>query len=136
MKRESSLTYKWFDQVWNKGNEAAIDELLDEQASIHGIEGITEKGSAGFKVFHSNFLKEFSNLAVNIGEVVAENGMESCHCDVTATQISSGRTVHFTGQTIVKIENGKIMESWNNFDFLFMYQQLGFALRSEAMPMG
>jgi predicted ester cyclase len=29
---------------------------------------------------------------------------------------------------IARIENGKIAEAWNNFDFLSMYQQLGMQL--------
>ncbi len=128
MKKESSLTYRWFDQVWNNGNENAIDEMLDDEAIVHGIEGITEKGPAGFKTFHRNFLNEFSNLVVEVVDVVAENNVESSHCRVTATHNTSGRMVNFSGQTTIKINNGKIVEGWNNFDFLSMYQQLGFTL--------
>jgi hypothetical protein len=29
---------------------------------------------------------------------------------------------------IARIENGKIAEAWNNFDFLSMYQRLGMQL--------
>jgi predicted ester cyclase len=41
---------------------------------------------------------------------------------------ASGQTVNFTGQTTIKVNDGKITEAWNNFDFLSMHQQLGFAL--------
>jgi predicted ester cyclase len=29
------------------------------------------------------------------------------------------------GMCIVRIEHGKIVEAWNNFDFMRLYQQLG-----------
>jgi hypothetical protein len=33
--------------------------------------------------------------------------------------------------TIVRIQHGKIVEAWNNFDFMTMFQQLG-ALQTVA----
>jgi predicted ester cyclase len=33
--------------------------------------------------------------------------------------------VEFTGMTIVRIRDGKIIEAWNNFDFMTMFQQVG-----------
>ncbi|HEX8177354.1 MAG TPA: ester cyclase [Pyrinomonadaceae bacterium] len=30
-----------------------------------------------------------------------------------------------SGMTIVRVENGKIAEAWNNFDFMSMFRQLG-----------
>ena len=41
--------------------------------------------------------------------------------------------VEFAGITIVRIRDGKIVEAWNNFDFMSMFQQLG-ALRLDAAP--
>jgi len=33
--------------------------------------------------------------------------------------------VDFTGMTIVRIKNGKIVEAWNNFDFMTLHRQVG-----------
>jgi predicted ester cyclase len=38
-----------------------------------------------------------------------------------ATQVP----VDFTGVAITRIKDGKIVEAWNNFDFMKMYKQLG-----------
>src|SRR5690606_19489571 len=40
----------------------------------------------------------------------------------------SGEKVQFTGMAIIRIKDGKIIEGWNNFDFLSMYKQAGFAM--------
>lgn len=37
----------------------------------------------------------------------------------------SHRTTEFTGMCIAVVRGGKIVEAWNNFDFLAMYSQLG-----------
>ena len=56
-------------------------------------------------------------------------------CTVTATHTGPGLTAaptnkpaSFTGMCIARIKDGKIVEGWNNFDFLSMYQQLGMQL--------
>lgn len=130
MQKQSTLTYRWFDEVWNQGIENAIDKYLDTDAVVHGIEGISEPGPEGFKIFYREFRREFSDINVEVEEVVAENGFESSRCKVTAKHTSSGQTVHFTGQTTIQVKNDKIQEGWNNFDFLSMYKQLGFSLTS------
>ena len=33
--------------------------------------------------------------------------------------------MEITGISIVRIKDGKIVEGWNNFDFMTMYKQLG-----------
>jgi predicted ester cyclase len=39
--------------------------------------------------------------------------------------------VNFTGIVITKFKDGKIIEGWNAFDFLKMYQQMGHRLVAE-----
>ena len=125
--RHQSLTYRWMEDVWNNGNEKAIDELLDENAVVHGIEGINERGPKGFKVFYQNFRQQLPKIHVEVEDVFSEGGYETSRCTVEGST-ATGQHVSFTGMTCVRIENNKIAEAWNNFDFLTMYQQLGFKI--------
>ena len=127
-KKLSTLSYRWFEEVWNQGMENSIDELLDRTATIHGIEGITEPGPQGFKIFYHTFRQGFTNIHVEVEEVISADDYESARCQVTATSKTTGQTVHFPGQTTIRTKDGKIVESWNNFDFLSMNQQLGYEL--------
>ena len=128
--KHQSLTYRWMEDVWNNGNEKAIDALLDDTAVIHGLDGVTEPGPKGFKVFYQNFRQQFPTIHVEVEDVFSEGGYETSRCTVDGTN-ATGQIVHFTGMTCVKIENNKIIEGWNNFDFLTMYQQLGFKMTAE-----
>jgi predicted ester cyclase len=38
---------------------------------------------------------------------------------------ASNQPIEITGIAIVRIKDGKIVEGWNNFDFLKLYQQIG-----------
>ncbi len=125
--KNSTLTYRWMQEVWNKGREDAIDEMMGANAEVHGIEDIKEKGTESFKQFFRNFRNQFPQIHVEVEDVVSQDNYETSRCVVDAIN-ASGQKVSFTGMTFVRIEDGKIAEGWNNFDFLSMYQQLGFKM--------
>jgi predicted ester cyclase len=129
----TTLLYKWFDEVWNKGDENAIDALMTNESNAHGI--LTKeqpKGAAGFKLFYNNFKSQFHDINIDVKEVICQDDMESARTHVTAIHTESNKKVEFSGLCMVRVENGKIAEAWNNYDFLDMYQQLGQKLTPNA----
>ena len=130
-----ALVRRWFEEVWNKGRAEAIDEMFDEYGIAHGLSDDPSKpltGPSDFKPFHTLFREAFPNMMVVVEDVVAEGDKVAARCSVrgkhegdflerTATQ----SPVEFTGITIVRIDNGKIVEAWNNFDFMTMHKQIG-----------
>ncbi|HEV8273277.1 MAG TPA: ester cyclase [Chitinophagaceae bacterium] len=125
--KNSTLTYRWFQEVWNNNRKAAIDELMDDNAVVHGIEGIEAPGPEGFKVFYDSFKQQFPKVHVEVEDTVCEGGYETSRCRVTATN-ANNQTVTFSGMTFLQVKDNKILEAWNSFDFLSMYQQLGFKM--------
>ena len=125
--KNSTLTYRWFQEVWNNGRKDAIDEMLDANAIVHGIEGINAPGPEGFKNFYDSFKQQFPKVHVEVEDAVCEAGYETSRCTVQATN-ANNQTVTFSGMTFLEVKNNKIINAWNNFDFLSMYQQLGFKI--------
>jgi predicted ester cyclase len=127
--KNSTLTYRWFNEVWNNANRDAIDELMDARGVIHGLDEVKTPGPDGFKAFYDNFRQQFPKVHVEVEDTVSEGGYETSRCTVRATN-ANDQTVEFTGMTFIQVKNNKIAEAWNNFDFLSMYQQLGFKMSS------
>ena len=119
--KNSTLTLRWFEQVWNNGQESAIDEMMDTKAVVHGIDAVSKPGPEGFKPFYHSFRKQFPQINVEVENVVSGGGYETSRCIMQATTIT-GQKVNFTGMTFIQVKDGKITEAWNNFDFLGMYQ--------------
>lgn len=127
--KNATLLFKWFDQVWNQGNKQAITELFDSEGIAHGVTDENgPKGPEGFEAFYNGFKGQFSNVDISVDEVVSEEDLESARCTVKATHIGSGKDVEFSGICMVRKRNDKIIEAWNHFDFLGLYQQLGHKL--------
>ena len=137
----AALIRRWFEEVWNKGREEAIDELFDEQGVAHGLADVAGgalRGPGGFKPFFRTFREAFPGIEVVVEDTVTEGDKVAARCTVRGSHeghtlgfAATKQPVDFTGIAIVRISGGKIVEAWNNFDFMGMYQQLG-ALRLDA----
>jgi steroid delta-isomerase-like uncharacterized protein len=131
----ASLIRRWFDEVWNKGRAEAIDELFDEEGVAHGLAdetGSSLRGPSGFKPFFHKFREAFPEIEVVVEDTVSEGDKVAARCTVrghhrgdTLGFKATDSPVEFTGIAIVRVSNGKIVEAWNNFDFMSMFQQLG-----------
>ena len=119
---------QWFDEVWHNANEDAIERLLHPDAIIHGLGTEKEKhGHEAFKPFYKTFRESFPKVEVDLKPIFASDEFEAADCVVT-THNAEGKKAEFTGITIAKFKDGKLVEGWNGYDFLSMYQQLGFKL--------
>ena len=127
-----ALVRRWFQEVWNQGSSAAIDELLADNAVIHGFGPQPLRGPAGFKPFHSAYRNAFPDVTISVDDMVAEGDRVAVRWSGTGTHTgdglgpaATGRAIQFQGMNIVRIEGGKFVEGWNLFDQLGMLQQLG-----------
>ena len=130
-----ALIRRWFEEVWNKGREEAIDEMFAAEGIAHGLveEGdAIMRGPVDYKPFFRKFRSAFPEIEVVVEDAVAEGDKVAARCTVRGKHQSdslgfaaTGKPTEFTGITIVRIERGKIVEAWNNFDFMTMFKQLG-----------
>jgi predicted ester cyclase len=126
-----TLIHRWFDEVWHNGNENAIDELLDQNAVIHGLEiDANLTGPAAFKPFYRSFRESFPSIRVDLDHLIEANDYEVAYCTVTGKNVK-GQEVNFNGIVVCKFKDGKMVEAWNGFDFLKMFQQTGHRLVAE-----
>jgi len=121
------------DDLWNKGNLAAADELFAPSAPNHiPIAPDLPAGPAGAKALASLFHTAFPDLKVSVDRVHAMGDQvagrlfeEGTHQGDFLGVSGSGKTVDFTKIGLFRIENGTIAESWYEFDSLRVMQQIG-----------
>lgn len=133
--KNKALLRRWFDEVWNKGNSDAIDEMFAADGIVHGLSEDAEspmRGPTDFRPFHETFRGAFPDVEVQVEDMIAEGDKVVARCLVRAKHSgdhlgpkATNAPVSFTGIAIVRINDGKIVEAWNNFDFMKMNRQIG-----------
>lgn len=130
----SELIRHWFEEVWNKKNEAAIHEMLAPDSIHHGLNGPDQPPAVGadaFAAFHKSFLAAFPDLHIEVDDIIAEGDKVAARYVATGTQTgdlpnlpATGRKTRFTGGGMCRLENGKFVEVWNEVDFSKMQYDL------------
>ncbi|MBC7948218.1 MAG: ester cyclase [Chitinophagaceae bacterium] len=125
----SELLSQWYDEVWNKSNDAFIDEMMSREVVVYGLDPSgSAKGVENFKVFYHKFRESFPTVSIKVTPLVSDHQTATAFCNVSARS-ATGKEVTFSGLCVARyFICFKIVEAWNNFDFLKMYQQLGHIL--------
>ena len=123
---------RWFKEVWDEGREDSIDALMAPYGVAYGLPGGPFHGPTAFKPLFRMFRDALGDLSIEVVRTVSEGDTVAAHCHVTARHsgetlggAATGQPVDFWGISILRVEDGKIVEGWNCFDMLSMYQQIG-----------
>ena len=128
---ENKAVYRRFiEEVFNSKNVARTDEFIQPEFVDHtpglpsGLDG-AKKGIVGF-------LTGFPDLHFTIEDQIAEGDKvvtrwtaHGTHQGPFMGMAPTGKQGAVTGITIDRLANGKVVESWYNFDALGLMQQLG-----------
>ena len=133
LEQNKLISRRLIEEGLSAGRHEVIDELVAPTFVNHDPSATGDMvGRDGLRQLIDMYRTAFPDLRVSLEEQLAER-------DLVATRWSARGTHHgpilgieptakqstVTGITIDRIEDGKIVESWNNWDTLGMLQQLG-----------
>jgi steroid delta-isomerase-like uncharacterized protein len=128
----AELSRRIFEDVWNRKNLNAIDELMSADYVHHDAGAIAANGPEGYKKFVTSYMNAFPDAHFTIDDEFTVGVTEITRWTIAGTHEGelaglppTGRRISITGISIARIVNGKITESWNNWDALGLMQQLG-----------
>jgi steroid delta-isomerase-like uncharacterized protein len=144
MARNSDLICQWFEEVWNQGREATIDDLCSLEAVGHGQtpDGSDIVGPDHFREFWKAFRAAFTSIHVEIHQTIEEGEMVIARWTITMKHTGpflgiapTANRLTVTGMSMMRFVDGKIVEAWDNYDQLALMTQLGaFSLENLSSP--
>ena len=138
-----SLTRRWFEEVWNNGREAAIDELLAADGVAYGLaeDGHDLPGPAEFRKFYRQFRSGIPDIRITVDQVIEEGDTTACRFTARGTHSGDGmgikatnRPIRVTGMCMMRWRDGQIIEGWNEFDAAGLMGQIGGPAGAAAPP--
>lgn len=128
-----ALVRRQFEAIWDGGNLAVIDELYAPNYVNHDPANPEQAGGpGGFKQRVSLYRTAFPDLHLTIEDQVAEGDKVVTRWTASGTHKGdlmgtppTGKSASVTGMLISRIEGGKFVEEWVNWDTLGLLQQVG-----------
>lgn len=124
------LARDFFREVWNEGNEAAIDRYIAENA--RGNDPDFGAGREAFRAQWRKWQAAFPDLHFEVEDVIAEGNKVLTRWTLTGTHEgefmdipATGRAIRVSGMSFDIIEDGMIAEGFDGWDALGLRQQLG-----------
>lgn len=122
-----------FIQVWGDGDLDMIEQLAASSLSVnYPIMSKTVQGSRIFRKVMENFRSAFPDSRLIADEVIAEGdkvvirwSFSGTHQGTLLNLPASGKTVKWTGITIYRIIDRKVVEERGEEDFLGFLRQIG-----------
>jgi steroid delta-isomerase-like uncharacterized protein len=129
------LVRRLLDEAWNGGRLEDLDTLVAENCRFHDpVFPSMAPGTDSLRRHIRMCRNAFPDLKCTIDDMIAERDEVVVHWTIRGTQRQSflgmaptNRTATISGTTINRIENGKIVEQWSDWNLLSLMEQLGLA---------
>jgi steroid delta-isomerase-like uncharacterized protein len=127
------LMRRWFKEVWNEGRVQTIYDLMAENAFAIGQDqpGVEIHGPRDFVALFNRLHGAFPDIKITVEDtfgaddrVVVRWSAKMTHTGDHLGIPATNKPVRITGITIARIEKGKIVQGWDNWDQLALMQQL------------
>ncbi|HET6282782.1 MAG TPA: ester cyclase [Polyangia bacterium] len=135
IEQNKATARRWFLEIIAKGQRAVADEIFAANHIIndpHAPPGGWPNGPEGLKMVAGTFGGGFPDMKVTIEDQIAEGDRVATRWSARGTNSgplpgmpATGKPVSVTGCNVARFTDGKIVESWFNFDMLTLFQQIG-----------
>ena len=122
----SELVKRWFEEIWNRGNVSAIDELLSEQCSVVGLDSTDVCCRNEMRMFYDKMTSALENIKIEIDQIVESPSDEiAVIFSVTAVHRATQKPVSCRSAAFGTVENGQFKSVLNVVDFLTLFIHAG-----------
>jgi steroid delta-isomerase-like uncharacterized protein len=128
-----AVVARWFDEYWGKGNAEIVDELGSDNiefsypltGALNGKEAVKGCNTVLFGAFPDITFWTTEPLIAEGDKVVGRWKGEGTHQGEFAGIPATGKKVSFTGTTVYKVVDGKVVEEIGEEDAWLVLRQLG-----------
>lgn len=127
-----SLARQFYDDVFNKGDMAALEERLADDFVEHDDLPGFAPNKAGVTEFFSMMHRAFPDLSVEVQAMAVDGDQLLAHAVIRGTHQGEFMGIPATGRPVevgiadrIRFRDGRAVEHWGVTDMMAMMQQLG-----------
>ena len=132
IEQNKALYRHFLEEVFNNGKIDKVNQFLSQSYVLHDPPPGTPPGPEAVKQVVTMFRKAFPDLKIAIEELVAEGDKVCARATTRGTHKgtffgvpATGKAVTMSGLTMVRIVDGRIIESWVKNDVGSLMRQIG-----------
>lgn len=135
IEQNKKLVRRYFEEALQQPD--VYDEILTEDFQVHALHHATmttdeERGPTFYKMLATAMQQGWTDYQMVVEELIAEGDRVMAHWTFRGIHVgdafgvlATGKEVTYAGINIFRIANDKLAESWDMFDRLWIWQQMG-----------
>ena len=135
LENNKDLIRRYYADLWNRWDDAAVDEIIAPDIEFRGSLGVTVSGRDGFRGYVAQVRAAFPDFHNQIDELLAEGGTVAARLTYRGTHQGqlygappTGKRVEYGGGAFFRISEGQITSGIVYGDTLGMMRQIGAAV--------
>jgi steroid delta-isomerase-like uncharacterized protein len=132
MQDNKGVVRRLIEEGMNKNNPRVVEELVAPSFATREQDEMRMVGVDGFKELLAVYRTAFPDFRLTVSEMIAEGDKVITWATFTGTHRgpleklpATGRAVSVKDVDLWRVQNGKVVESWANFDQWGLMKQLG-----------
>ncbi|WP_170330023.1 ester cyclase [Ruegeria arenilitoris] len=121
----ADILRNWYAEVWENGNIDAIDQFFAPDTMAEGLIPEMQVGADDFRDLVMAFRHVLGDIKVDLPKIIEDGDWVSGILNVSTTRADNGAPLQATGSVIARIKDGRMVEAYNQFDFISLFEQLG-----------
>jgi steroid delta-isomerase-like uncharacterized protein len=129
------IAQRFMDECWNQGNLEMVPELVSSGCTYHDpVFPSLTSGADNIRRHIESCKSGFPDLTFTIDDTIAERNEVVLHWTARGTHKAqflgmapTNRNATVSGTSIYRIDGGKIVEQWSDWNLMSLLDQLGIA---------
>ena len=134
------IARRFMDECWSQGKMDGMRELVSDKCTIHDpVFPSLAPGTESMQRHITMCRNGFPDLRFNIEDTIAERNEVVLHWTANGTHKGpflgmepTNRKASVSGTSIFRIDNGKIVEQWADWNLMSLMEQLGISAPKAA----
>ena len=123
--KELQLLETFLERAWNNADAGAIDDMYDG-GTVGGLGTHPLMTPEAFRGYHTAIFGLLHDFDFKLDMCQQDGPWISTLCTVNAKTRAGDEPVAIPGSMWVRVEDDKIKEAYNHFNFMGLWEQLGF----------
>lgn len=139
----AGLIRVFYEELWNRCNDRAVDELLAEEFTFRGSLGDRVRGRSGFRAYRDRVRGAFDDFHNEIVELVVDDDRAAARLRYTGRHVgevlgvpATGRSISYQGAAFFRAAGERIAEVWVLGDLEGLRGQLRAPAHADARRVG
>ncbi|WP_299660152.1 ester cyclase [uncultured Ruegeria sp.] len=115
----------WYSEVWEQGNTDAIEQFFTPDITTEGLIPEMQMDGDDFRDLVTAFRHILGEITVEMPKIMESGDWVSAFIHLKTFRADNGAPVTATGQVMARFKGEQMVEAYNQFDFVSLFEQLG-----------